>query len=214
MFMAKSKEEAIKKANGIRLYIETETQYWIETEKGIVKILKPLPKEYIINKLKNGEFPEKYIKEIFKPQKTKALEKTLKVKEKGLILSGRAGIGKTFACIFKIAKQVRYYKIAAPLYISLQDFEVHKEYFTERRLKEYDCILLDDLNPNLNKLEKRFAETVIYHAYNNQKRLYITTNASIDELFKYLNEEPVISRLLEICETKEIEEAEDLRIRR
>ncbi|WP_245844852.1 ATP-binding protein [Persephonella hydrogeniphila] len=216
--MAKTVEEAIQKVNGKGLYLETETQYWVEAEENgqsvVKKVLKPLPKRLIIEKLKNGEFPESYIEEIFKPEKTKALEESLKVEEKGLLLSGKAGIGKTFALIYKIAKDLRYHKVSAPLYITLQDFDVQKEYYTENRLKHYDCFLLDDVNPNLNKLEKRFAERVIYHASRKNKKLYITTNASLRDFFNFLEDEPLVSRILQMCEVKEINETTDLRIKR
>ena len=212
MVMAKTVEEAINKTKGKNLYAETENYYWIETEKGLVKVLKPLSEETVKTKLRLGEFPEKYIQQIFSENKikTKALEEAVQTK-KGLLLSGKAGIGKTFACIYKIAKLLREYKISAPLYITLQDFDIKKEQ-EEKRLKEYDCILIDDLNPNLNNWEKKFATEVIYHAYNNNKKLFITTNASIKDLFSFIAEEPVISRLLEMCELKEIKETKDLRL--
>lgn len=212
MLMAKTIEEAIKKVKGMSLYAETENYYWIEGEKGLVKVLKPLSENTAKTTLKLGCFPERYIEQIFQKDKikTKALEEALQTK-KGLLLSGKAGIGKTFACIYKIAELLREYKISAPLYITLQDFDVKKEQ-EEKRLKEYDCILIDDLNPNLNNWEKKFAIETIYHAYNNNKKLFITTNASIKELFSFIGEEPVVSRLIEICDLKEIKETKDLRL--
>jgi len=210
MLMAKTKEEAIKKAKGTDIYYEDETCYWIITEKGIKKVLKPLPLKYIKEKLLQGNFPEKYVNTVFQKEKrkTKALEESLKSK-KGLILSGNAGIGKTFACVYKIAKLLQKYKINTPVYISLQNFDINEN---RKTYKNFDCYLIDDLNLNLNEWEKKFATEIIYHAYNTDKLLFITTNASFKDLANFIAEEPVISRLLEMCEIKQIKD-EDLRVK-
>ncbi|ACO03519.1 hypothetical protein PERMA_1790 [Persephonella marina EX-H1] len=211
MLMAKSVEEAIKKVNGERLCFEGDTYYWIAKPEGIVKVLKPLPPHQIKEKLLQGNFPEKYINIVFQKEKrkTKALEETLKSK-KGLILSGNAGIGKTFACIYKTAKLLQEYKVNAPAYISLQNFDINE---TRKIYKEFDCYLIDDFNPNLNEYERKFATEIIYYAYNTDKLLFITTNASFKDLANFIAEEPVISRLLEMCEIKQIKD-KDLRIKR
>ena len=204
MLIAKSAEEAIKKVNGKHLYLEDETCYWVAKQEGIVKVLKPLPQGQVKEKLLNGNFPEKYIKAIFQKEKrkTKALEETLK-SEKGLILSGNAGIGKTFACIYKIAKLLQEYKINSPLYIPLQNFDINE---IRKIYEQADCYLIDDFNPNLNEWERKFATEIIYHAYNTDKLLFITTNASFEDLANFISEEPVVSRLLEMCKTKHIKD--------
>lgn len=215
MLIASNPQEAIKLVNGKSLYLEQDDFYWVETEKGIAKVLKPLSKERVKQILLDGEFPESYLLEIFNAKKTKALEQVLKAEDtQGLIVSGQAGIGKTFAVIFKIAKLVKNHKIKSPLYLTLQDFNVKRELFEEKRLSNYDAILLDDVNPNLNQLEKKFVLSVIFHLYNNRhkKRLYITTNASIKDLFLFIAEEPVVSRLKEICTILQINESKDLRL--
>jgi DNA replication protein DnaC len=211
MVMAKSVEEAIKKVNGKHLYFEDDTHYWIAKEAGVEKVLKPLPLEQIKEKLLQGSFPEKYINAVLQKEKrkTKALEEALK-SQKGLILSGNAGIGKTFACTYKIAKLLQEYKINAPAYISLQNFDINE---IRKTHKEFDCYLIDDFNPNLNEWERKFATEIIYHAYNTEKLLFITTNASFKDLARFIAEEPVISRLLEMCEVKQIKD-KDLRIKR
>ncbi len=211
MLMAKSVEEAIKKVNGKRLYFEDDAYYWIAKSEGIIKVLKPLPPQQIKEKLLQGSFPEKYVNAVLQKEKrkTKALEETLKSK-RGLILSGNAGIGKTFACIYKIAKLLQEYKVNAPVYISLQNFDINE---IRKIYKEFDCYLIDDFNPNLNEWERRFATEIIYHAYNTDKLLFITTNASFKDLANFIAEEPVISRLLEMCEIKQIKD-KDLRIKR
>lgn len=216
MLMAKTKEEAIKLTSGKELYLEDDTFFWILTkENRLTKVLKPRSSEKIKKILLDGEFPEKHIKEIFSQnlKKTEALSFALSQNEKGLLLSGKAGIGKTFAAIYKIAKLLQEYKITSPLYISLQDFDVKTEQQLQR-LHNHDCFLIDDLNTNLNSWEKKFASKVIYHASKKPKFLFITTNASIKDLFAFLEEEPLISRLLGMCEVKELRETKDLRLQR
>ena len=210
MLIAKSAEEAIKKVNGKHLYFEDETYYWVAKQEGIEKVLKPLPQGQIKEKLFNGNFPEKYIKVIFQKEKrkTKALEETLK-SQKPVVLSGNAGIGKTFACIYKIAKLLQEYKINSPLYVSLQNFDINE---IRKIYEQADCYLVDDFNPNLNEWERKFATEIIYHAYNTDKLLFVTTNASFKDLANFISEEPVISRLLEMCEIKQIKD-KDLRIK-
>lgn len=191
--------------------IETENYFWIESQNhGYLKAFKPRKKEEIAEILKNGAFPPKYIREVLYGErlKTEALRKALKVK-KGIIQEGKAGVGKTFALVFKISHLVKVYSLNAPLYVPLQAFDI-QEY--RSIYKEYDSYLLDDLNPNLNEWELDFVREIIYYAYNYDKRLFITTNTNIKELFgKFIKEEPVISRLLETCEIQIITSVKDLR---
>jgi len=145
----------------------------------------------------------------FRKYKTEALKKALKVKRKGIIQEGKAGVGKTFALTFKIVVLLRYYYLNAPLYVPLQAFDL-QSYRTI--YPEYYSYLLDDLNPNLTEWELDFVREIIYHAYNLNKRLFITTNTNIKELLgRFIREEPVISRLLETCEIQRINERKDLR---
>jgi len=205
-------EEKLRKLgiqhNGI---IEDETYFWVKKNGKLMKVLKPMPKEEIEKTLKEGAFPSKYIKAIFsKRLKTEALIKTMKVKDKGVVLLGKAGVGKTFALIFKIAKMLKYYKLKRPLFIPLQSFEM-QAYRTVFR--EYDSYLLDDLNPNLSEWEKDFVREVIYHAYNEEKKVFITSNAEEEgEFMETLKEDPVMSRILGMCEIIQIKQQKDLRV--
>ena len=192
--------------------IETENYYWIESEKhGYLKALKPRTRSEIEEILKKGMFPPKYVKEVLHGKKirTEALKKALKVKRKGIIQEGKAGVGKTFALIFKIASLLRYYFLNAPLYVPLQAFDLQSY---RAVYQEYDSYLLDDLNPNLTEYKLDFVREIIYHAYNHDKRLFITTNTNLKELLgEFIKEEPLISRLLEVCEIQKIGERKDLR---
>ncbi len=200
MVLANSVKEAIEKVKGKSLYIETDDCYWIDTGAGITKVKKPQSYKNIVKHLRYGRFPEKYILEITKAKQTKTLSEVLKRKG-GILISGKAGIGKTFSLIYKIAEDVKNHKIKAPLYISLQDYEYLRDFFTEKQtIKEFDSYLLDDLNMNIDNKAVKFVINTIYHAYNYRKKLYITTNATAKEILKFLNEEPIISRIIEMCE--------------
>lgn len=215
MVLANSVKEAIEKVKGKSLYIETDDCYWVDTGSGIIRVLKPLREKVVKHILQYGRFPEKYILEITKAKQTKTLSEVMKRKDNGILISGKAGIGKTFSLIYKIAEDVKNHKIKAPLYISLQDYEYLRDFFTEKQtIKEFDSYLLDDLNMNIDNKAVKFVINTIYHAYNYRKKLYITTNATAKEILKFLNEEPIISRIIEMCDIIEIKEHEDLRVKR
>jgi len=195
-----------------RRIIETETHFWIENEeRGLLRAFKPRKREEVEEILKKGLFPAKYIKAVLSKDRlrTEALKKALKVKNKGIVQEGSAGVGKTFALTFKIALELRYYRLSSPLYVPLQAFDLQRY---KSIYRDFDSYLLDDLNPNLTEWELDFVREIIYHAYNEDKRLYITTNADINKLFgEYVKEEPITSRLLEVCELQVIREVRDLR---
>ena len=192
------------------------THFYVYKNNCLVAIVrKPRKKEDVKSILLEGNFPIAFIEEIFAPKKTSVLGKILQAPEnKGLVASGKAGIGKTYSVIFKIAKLIKYFKINRPLYITFQDVNAFNMLYKERELAKYDAIFMDDLNRNLNKLEKKLAETIIFHIYNRkkEKKLYITTNQTIDGLFSFINEEPIKSRVLEICTLLELKENKDLRV--
>lgn len=185
---------------------ETEQFYILHLENGnMIRVKKPRSCIEIDVILTLGKFPEKIIKSLAlaKPSKCLAIvEKTMR----GVILCGPAGIGKTFACIWKIADLVKYYHISNPLYISLQEIssDEYKSY------KKYDAFLLDDVNANLQEWKIEFIRSIIYHAYNYCKTLFITSNLEKKALLNLLVEEPIISRLLEMCEIHEVQDR-DLR---
>jgi len=195
-----------------RKIIELEDYYWIETEKGLFKAFKPRRKEEIENILTSGLFPEKFIKQVLYSErmKTEALTKALRAR-KGIIQEGKAGVGKTYALITKIAMLLRYYRINSPLYVPVQSLDIPKY---REIYGEYDSYLIDDLNANLTEWKLDFVREIIYHAYNHDKPLFITTNISVKTLFaEVIKEEPIISRLMEMCEIQQIKEVEDLRLK-
>jgi len=156
----KSLERKLKALNiPYKRIIETETYYWIESEKhGYLKALKPRTKEEIEEILKQGAFPPKYIRSVLYGEriKTEALNKVLKVKKKGIIQEGKAGVGKTYALIFKIAIMLRYYHLNAPLYIPLQalTFRVTEPFIRNMTVIYLTTSILTSPSGNLTLSEK------------------------------------------------------------
>ena len=164
-----------------------------------ISIRKPRSQLKVEIILMNGKFPPRIYRQVWHPKQTKCLAVAQRA-QKGLCLCGPAGIGKTFACIWHIVQKTIYHNVNAPLYIALQEItpEDVKTY------KNYDCYLLDDVNANLATWKFDFIRSVIYHAYNNAKKLYITSNLEKKELMHVLAEEPIISRVFELCEIHEV----------
>ena len=209
MLVAKSFKTLQEKFPDSRI-LEQESHYFVFTKTGVIRFLKPRGKEEIARRLKEGRFPQKYITAIMKEkERTEALEAVLSAR-KGVFLSGKAGTGKTFACILKIAFLLKNYKVNLPLYVPLQNLGDVFEY--KKLIWLYDSFLLDDLNPNLGEWERKLVVETIYHAYNEDKLLFITSNANFRTVVRFLKEEPLVSRLLEMCEVKTVT-GEDLRMR-
>ena len=213
MIVARTLEELKKKLKvEYEKIIEDRDMFWVKTKKGWISAFKPRTKTEIESVLREGRFPTKYIQQVLKGKrlKTEALKKAMKSKKKWILQSGMAGVGKTYALTFKLSALVKYYRLSSPLYVPLQSFSI-SEY--RDLYPQADSFLLDDLNTNLNDYERDFVIELIYHAYNENKTLYVTTNSKIDpDLLAFLKEEPVISRLFEMCEFQVIRERKDLRI--
>lgn len=223
MMVAKNLEELKKKLKvDYECIIDDGDLFWVKTKDGWITVFKPRKKEEVESILREGKFPEKFILQVLKRErlKTEALRKAMGAKKRWILQSGMAGVGKTYALTFKLSVLVRYYRINLPLYVPLQSFSI-PEY---RNLYPHaDSYLLDDLNTNLGNYERNFVIELIYHAYNENKILYMTTNSRIkpedaekntSSLLAFLKEEPVISRLLEMCEFQAIKEKEDLRVKK
>ena len=89
----------------------------------------------------------------------------------------------------------------------MQDFKALREAY-----READMIILDDVSKFLRDFHLDFVREVIYHAYNEEKRLAIISNLDIKDLFGLLAEEPIISRLREVCVLRRVE-GTDLRLK-
>ncbi|SMO77236.1 DNA replication protein DnaC [Balnearium lithotrophicum] len=210
LLVAKSMAELKKRFPDSTIH-EQGNCYFVFTKTGIVRFLKPRTREEIADRLLNGRFPKKYVDAVFgEKERTDAVKAVLSSK-KGVFLSGKAGTGKTFACILKIALLVKLYKVNLPLFMPLQNLGDVFEY--KKLIWEYDSFLVDDLNPNLGEWERKLVIETIYHAYNENKLLFVTSNAGFKTVAHFLKEEPLVSRLLEMCEVRTVK-GEDLRVKR
>jgi len=205
--------ESIKKDFPNAHIIEDDSGFWVYpdgyqkyTISNVRRYLKPRTKEHIKDILLAGKFPEKLINDaIFNIKETEAVKKIKEVKKNGAVLEGMAGVGKSTACTWKIAKLLQYWKINNPLYISTVLFDT-KAFET---FQEYDAYLIDDLLPNLKDIKVDLITQIIYYAESKNIPLYITTNSK--ESFSQFPE-PLLSRLRSYCEYIKIESKKDLRL--
>lgn len=215
--VVKNREELEKLYKGRPVISIREEEYffWIELKNGkgtyLEKVLKVLSLETIQKILLGLGFPPRVVKKLQETKKTDLTEFCLKTLHAGgVILTGPAGTGKTHAIIYAIAQLLRKYRVKNPLYIScpdMQDFKALREAY-----READMIILDDVSKFLRDFHLDFVREVIYHAYNEEKRLAIISNLDIKDLFGLLAEEPIISRLREVCVLRRVEGA-DLRLK-
>lgn len=129
--------------------------------------------------------------------------------ESNLILSGKAGTGKTHLAI-AIAIEAMKHKRGA-LFRSVPELldelreraKNHDDFFQlMHRCKNVSCLVLDDLGKQkTTEAGMDYLYQIIDYRYRNRKQTIITTNAfSIDELENRFNEgkiEPLLSRILE-----------------
>lgn len=204
--------ESIKKDYPNAHIIEDDSGFWVYpdgyqkyTISNVKRYLKPRTKEHIKDILISGKFPEKLIETaIFQVKETESIKKIKEIK-RSVIMEGMAGVGKSTACTWKIAKLLYWWKINNPLYISTVLFD-SKAFET---FQEYDAYLIDDLLPNLKDIKVDLITQVIYYAESKNIPLYITTNSK--ESFQQFPE-PLLSRLRSYCEYIKIESKKDLRL--
>ncbi len=172
--------------------------FWVEDEhRRVVKFFKSQPTDSVLKIMKNNGFPSRYLSLI----EEKAIDTnhpTINaLKEvKGALLEGPTGTGKTTACVWKIFTLVRDLEIATPVYIGCLGPNNLSELYQD--IQDADAYLLDDLNPIAMERQqfRYFIYDLIYHAYENQKRMFITSNNKIE---KIIQEEPALRRLAEMC---------------
>jgi DNA replication protein DnaC len=206
--------ESIKKDFPEAWIIEDDSGFWVypdgHKDQKVKRYYKPRTKEHIKDILINGKFPEKLINDaIFNIKETEAIKKIKEVKKNGAVLEGMAGVGKSTACTWKIAKLLQYWKINNPLYISAVLFDT-KAFET---FQEHDAYLIDDLIVNLKEIKLDLIMQVIYYAESKNISLFITTNSSLKELTEQFPE-PLISRILSHCEYIKIKTKEDFRLKK
>jgi hypothetical protein len=203
--------ESIKKDFPKAWIIEDDSGFWVypdgHKDQKVKRYYKPRTKEHIKDILLAGKFPEKLIETaIFQVKETESIKKIKEIK-RSVIMEGMAGVGKSTACTWKIAKLLYWWKINNPLYISTVLFDT-KAFET---FQEYDAYLIDDLLPNLKDIKVDLITQIIYYAESKNISLYITTNSK--ESFNQFPE-PLLSRLRSYCEYIKIESKKDLRLKK
>jgi len=143
-------------------------------------------------------------------QKTDGVKEVINtIPSRSLILTGQAGTGKTHAVVYAIAQHMRYHKIFNPLYVSMpviEDFKAVKSAY-----READTVVLDDVNRVLRDYHLDLVKEIVYHCYNDIKTLVIITNLTPNDLIQLLADEPIASRLREMCVVKTFK-GQDLRL--
>jgi DNA replication protein DnaC len=163
---------------------------------------KPRSYDKVKEILAYGYFPNNILRQLPLIKKTKAIGVVKRYKNaKGFLLEGPAGVGKTFACTYAIAELVRVYKVNNPLYISCITYRRS----VWDRYPDADCYLIDDLNANIDSIELKLVEKIIYTAWNEKKYLFITTNTPFKSLQKILAE-PIVSRIFSLCQYARIDD--------
>jgi hypothetical protein len=204
--------EQIKKDFPHSTILEDEAGFWVceELQPGYIqkvdRYLKPRTKTQIKDILSSGHFPDRLIDiALFKIKETESIKKIRESRKNGAVLEGRAGVGKSVACTWKIAKMVYWWKVQNPLYISsvLFDTKIFETF------QEHDAYLIDDLLPNLKDIKVDLITQIIYYAESKNIPLYITTN-SMESFTQF--PEPLMSRLKSYCEYIKIKQTKDLRI--
>jgi hypothetical protein len=203
--------ESVKRDYPNAVIVEDDSGFWIYKDgynsSGAFRMLKPRTKEHIKDILLAGKFPEKLIETaIFQVKETESIKKIKEIK-RSIIMEGMAGVGKSTACTWKIAKLLYWWKRNNPLYISTVLFDT-KAFET---FHEYDAYLIDDLLPNLKDIKVDLITQIIYYAESKNIPLYITTNSK--ESFQQFPE-PLLSRLRSYCEYIKIDSKQDLRLKK
>lgn len=193
--VAESIEEL--KAKHPEAEIDDGETYYVVFIANVVRLYrKPRDFDKVKEILAYGYFPNNILRRLPLIKETKAIEVIRRYKNaKGFFLEGPAGVGKTFACTYAIAELVRVYKVNNPLYISCITYRRS----VWDRYPDADCYLIDDLNANIESIELKLVEKIIYTAWNENKPLFITTNTPLRMLQKILAE-PIVSRIFSLCQ--------------
>lgn len=139
---------------------------------------------------------------------------SLKFKDyKGLsfYISGATGTGKTMlsCCIYKNVFDSGY----KCLFININDmFDMVKQSYNprnsseanfENKLNVVDLLILDDIGSNrMNDWTYQIIYKVINTRYENNKSIIFTSNCSMTNLYKYIDDERIISRIAGKCKNR------------
>lgn len=191
---------------------ERDTYYDIVLKGGVQRVKRVIPLEHIIKVLIHLDFPKRIVHNLKNTQKTDNIKEVINtIPSKSLILTGPAGTGKTHAIVYAIAQHMRYHRIFNPLYVSMPVIEDFKA--VRSAYKEADIVVLDDVNRVLRDYHLDLVKEVVYHCYNEIKTLVIITNLTANDLIQLLADEPIASRLREMCAVKTFK-GQDLRLQK
>ena len=189
---------------------EQETYYVVVLKEGVQRVKRVIPMEHITKALIHLDFPKRIVYNLKNTQKTNNIKEVVNtISRKSLILTGQAGTGKTHAVVYAIAQHMRFHRIFNPLYVSMpviDDFKTIKNAY-----READIVVLDDVNRVLRDYHLDLVKEIVYHCYNEIKTLVIITNLTANDLIQLLADEPIASRLLEMCVVKTFK-GQDLRL--
>ncbi len=202
-------KEMFKDKAVIGIY-EQDTYYDVVLKDGVRRIKRVIPLEHIAKTLIHLDFPKRIVHNLKNTQKTDNIKEVVNtIPQKSLILTGQAGTGKTHAVVYAIAQHMRYHRIFNPLYVSMpviEDFKAVKNAY-----READIVVLDDVNKVLRDYHLDLVKEIIYYYYNELKKIAIITNLTANDLIQLLADEPIASRLREMCVVK-VFKGQDLRL--
>ncbi|QID32309.1 ATP-binding protein [Pampinifervens florentissimum] len=189
---------------------EQDTYYDVVLKDGVRRVKRVIPLEHIAKTLIHLDFPKRIVYNLKNTQKTDNIKEVVNIiPSRSLILTGQAGTGKTHAVVYTIAHHMRYHRIFNPLYVSMPVIEDFKA--VRSAYKEADIVVLDDVNRVLRDYHLDLVKEIIYYCYNELKKIVIITNLTANDLLQLLADEPIASRLREMCVVKTFK-GQDLRL--
>jgi len=207
--VVENKDKIVVVGGKILEIVEDEDRYFVIVQKENYTTVRLYLKGRSLEKIKeilyNRFFPANLVRQLDVVKQTQAIEIAENAAEKdtGLYLEGPAGVGKTFACIFAIARLMKFFKVNNPLYVSC---------ITYRKAiwdlyPDADAFLIDDLNANIDSIEIKLVEKIVYNAWNEKKYLFITSNSPFRKIQSLLSE-PILSRVLSLTRYAKIDGAD------
>jgi DNA replication protein DnaC len=132
-------------------------------------------------------------------------------KDLSFYISGTTGTGKTMlsCCVYKNVFDSGY----KCLFININDmFEHVKQSYNprnsseanfENKLRMVDLLILDDIGSNqMNDWTYQIIYNVVNSRYENKKSTIFTSNCTLNNLYEYIDDERIISRIAGMCKNR------------